>query len=145
MWEWVDISIHGLLFQWASTTKIQLSVLVKYKVDPIIISLKINLFSPWYSWKIAELALNNNHSLEDVMVNMLSSSTVDHRFNMVMQNQKLSTLYWLFLCEEHSIKEYEQRLVRPGWCVWMEWHVYPTHRLLFQWAISIKLKQSLLV
>ena len=22
-----------------------------------------NLFSPWYSWKIAELALNNNHSL----------------------------------------------------------------------------------
>jgi len=25
--------------------------------------LKINLFSPWYSWKIAELALNNNHSL----------------------------------------------------------------------------------
>jgi hypothetical protein len=23
----------------------------------------INLFSPWYSWKIAELALNNNHSL----------------------------------------------------------------------------------
>jgi hypothetical protein len=29
----------------------------------IIISFKINLFSPWYSWKIAELALNNNHSL----------------------------------------------------------------------------------
>jgi hypothetical protein len=29
-----------------------------------IISLKINLFSPWYSWKIAELALNNNHSLQ---------------------------------------------------------------------------------
>ena len=28
----------------------------------IIISLKINLFSPWYSWKVAELALNNNHS-----------------------------------------------------------------------------------
>jgi hypothetical protein len=25
--------------------------------------LKINLISPWYSWKIAELALNNNHSL----------------------------------------------------------------------------------
>jgi hypothetical protein len=23
----------------------------------------INLFSPWYSWKIAELALSNNHSL----------------------------------------------------------------------------------
>jgi hypothetical protein len=25
--------------------------------------LKINLFLSWYSWKIAELALNNNHSL----------------------------------------------------------------------------------
>ena len=32
-----------------------------YKVYLIIISLKNNLFSPWYSWKIAELALNNNH------------------------------------------------------------------------------------
>jgi hypothetical protein len=31
--------------------------------DSIIIFLKINLFSPWYSWKIAELVLNNNHSL----------------------------------------------------------------------------------
>jgi len=25
--------------------------------------LKINLFSSWYSWTIAELELNNNHSL----------------------------------------------------------------------------------
>jgi hypothetical protein len=32
-------------------------------MDLIIISLKINLFSLWYSWKIAELALNKNHSL----------------------------------------------------------------------------------
>jgi len=29
-----------------------------------IISFKINLCSSWYSWKIAELALNNNHSLK---------------------------------------------------------------------------------
>ena len=53
------MSICGMLFQWASTTKIQLSVLV-YKVDLIIISLKIILFSP--AEKIAELALSNNHS-----------------------------------------------------------------------------------
>ena len=52
-----------LLFQWASTIKIQRSVLVQYKADLIIISLKINLLSPWYSWKIGELALNNNHSI----------------------------------------------------------------------------------
>jgi hypothetical protein len=57
--EWGSMSIRGLLFQWASTMKIQLSVLVQYKVDFIIISLKIN--SP--SWKIADLALNNDHSL----------------------------------------------------------------------------------
>ena len=46
----------------------------EYKTDIIIISLKINLFSLWYSWKIAELALNNNHSLmlinEDLTVSL---------------------------------------------------------------------------
>ena len=57
-------------FQWDSTIKIQLGVLIKYKADLIIISLKINLFSPWYSWKIAELALNNNHSLDDWVLSL---------------------------------------------------------------------------
>ena len=57
--EWSDTSTCGLLFQWASTIKIQLSVLA----DLTIISLIINLFSPWYSWKFAELALTNNRSL----------------------------------------------------------------------------------
>ena len=63
--EWGGMSIRGLLFQWATcnTTKIQLSVLVYYKVDPIIISLIFNLFSSWFSRKNVELALNNNHSL----------------------------------------------------------------------------------
>jgi hypothetical protein len=60
--EWGNMSICRLLFQWASTIKkIQLIVLVWYKADLIIISLKINLFSPWYSWEIDEL--NNSHSL----------------------------------------------------------------------------------
>ena len=57
------MSIRGLLFQWDSTKKIQLSVLVKNKADLIVNTLKINLLSPWYSQKIAELALNNNQSL----------------------------------------------------------------------------------
>ena len=35
-------------------------MLVLYKADFIIISMKINFFSPWYSWKIVELALNNH-------------------------------------------------------------------------------------
>jgi hypothetical protein len=55
--EWSDMSARRLLFQWASTIKIKLGMLVWYKADFIIISLIINLFSPWYSWKIAELAL----------------------------------------------------------------------------------------
>jgi len=32
------------------------------------ISLKINLLSPWHSWKIDELALNNNHSLTHSLI-----------------------------------------------------------------------------
>ena len=58
MFELGDMSIRGLLLQWASTNIIQLSVLVYYKADRIIISLKINLFSPSYSWKIGELVLH---------------------------------------------------------------------------------------
>jgi hypothetical protein len=44
--EWSDIFTRGLLFLWASTMQIQLSVLVENKADIIIISLIINLFSP---------------------------------------------------------------------------------------------------
>jgi hypothetical protein len=35
---------------------VQLNMLVSYKVDLIIISFKINLFSAWYGWKIDGLA-----------------------------------------------------------------------------------------
>jgi hypothetical protein len=69
--EWGDMSTHGLLFQWASTIKIQLSMLVWYKADLIIISLKINLFSPWFIGKFAELALNSNQSLTHMDINEL--------------------------------------------------------------------------
>ena len=51
VYERSDMSIHRLLFQSASTMQIQLSVLVKYKAD-FIISLKSNMFSPWYTWKL---------------------------------------------------------------------------------------------
>ena len=50
--KWSDMSTSELLFQWANTIKIQLSTLVSYKADIIIISLKYKLFSPWYNWKI---------------------------------------------------------------------------------------------
>jgi hypothetical protein len=38
-----DMSIHELLFQWANTIKIQLSVLVYYKADIVIIILSLNI------------------------------------------------------------------------------------------------------
>ena len=43
--------------------KLKKSVMIQYKVDIIIFSLKCSLFSSWYGWKIALLALNNNHLL----------------------------------------------------------------------------------
>ena len=85
--EWGDMSIRGLLFQWTSTIPIQLSVLVYYYKADIII--EYNLFSPWYSWKIAELALNNNHSFTLLYIT--------HRLAGVM------TIGWLW-CFLHEFK-----------------------------------------
>jgi hypothetical protein len=59
--EWGDMSVRGLVsvsYHYKNPTK-----RVGLVQDLIIISLKINLFSTWYSWKIVELALNNNHLL----------------------------------------------------------------------------------
>ena len=61
MSEGSDMATCGLLFQWAST--IQSNSLCWSSTKRNFISLKINLFSPWHSWTIAELALSNNHSL----------------------------------------------------------------------------------
>ena len=77
VFEWGNMSICWLLFQWASTIKIQLSMLVYYIADLIIILLKINLLSSWYSWKIAEMALCNNHSLTLYMIVMALSLCID--------------------------------------------------------------------
>ena len=48
-------------------------MLVEYKADLIIISLKINLFLPRYSWTIAELALNNNQYVWACMTNSIEN------------------------------------------------------------------------
>jgi hypothetical protein len=39
-----------------------------YKANLIIVSLIINLFSPWNHWKIVEVALNNTHSFGHCVV-----------------------------------------------------------------------------
>jgi hypothetical protein len=70
--EWGHISIHRLLFQWANTVKIQLSMLVLYKVDFTIISLKINGFEPTTYRTRGEHA---NHYTTDA-VHMIRISTL---------------------------------------------------------------------
>ena len=63
--EWNEMSTSRLLLQWASYH-------YKHLIKPVGLVqsrhhhhnfIECNLFSPWYSWKIAHLALNNNHSL----------------------------------------------------------------------------------
>ena len=53
-----------LLFQSASIIKIQLSILVYYKANKIIVFLKCNFFSLWYGWKIIRVwrYQRGNHS-----------------------------------------------------------------------------------
>jgi hypothetical protein len=60
VFEWSHMSTYGLLFHWISTIKIQLSVLILYKVD-LIMSSECNLFASWLSEQIIHLTLNNNH------------------------------------------------------------------------------------
>jgi hypothetical protein len=94
--EWGDMSIRGLLFQCACIIQIQLSVLVYYKADLIIISLKINLSSPWYIWKFAELALNSNHY---ILSYLTTCATLDISLDVLVYNVSL-------FCWSLSIADY---------------------------------------
>ena len=53
------------------------------------ISLKINLLSPWYVWKIAELVLSNNHALTHSITHITFSF---HLITNRKDNQFLMTL-----------------------------------------------------
>ena len=87
--EWSNMSIREQLFQWASTIKIQLSMLIQYKVDLIIISLKINLISPWYSWKITEQqSLTQDHMWRS-MLNILDVKLFQSK------HSKVNVFCWL--------------------------------------------------
>jgi hypothetical protein len=120
--EWSDMSTRGLLFQWSSTIKIQLSVLVKYKADLIIISLKINLYSPWYSWKIVELAFKQQsltHSLTLKKTPKLKGKTIKKC------NLYVFTPTWM--CELVICQLYHD--VSTRFDVIMTW----THVLMWSW------------
>jgi hypothetical protein len=77
--KWCDMSFCWLLFPWVSTIKkSNQGCWSSIKVDLIVNSLKITLFSSWYGWKIAELALSNNHSLILIRIaSVLATSVVD--------------------------------------------------------------------
>ena len=62
--EWSEMSTHRLLFQWPSTIKNPTKHVGQVQSKHHYHLIECNLFSPWYSWKIAHLALNNNHSLK---------------------------------------------------------------------------------
>ena len=85
MSEWGGMSIRGLFFQWSSTIQIQLSVLVLYNVDLVIISLNINLFSPWYSG----VGVKYNHSLTLLIY---ISDTYSRVMKLKLTNPKLKVL-----------------------------------------------------
>ena len=63
--EWSDMSTRGLLFQWAITIKIQLSLLVWYntKTDIIYISMDVTCSRRHDIAENSELVLSNRHSL----------------------------------------------------------------------------------
>jgi hypothetical protein len=109
------MSTHGLLFQWSSAIHIQFSVLFYNKAELIIIiSLTINLFSPWNSWQMVELALSNNHSLTDTYYNRHISIIVESITGDVINMLPLST--WLYV---PSMKNRSQRnMIQKCWkCV----------------------------
>jgi hypothetical protein len=60
----------------SNTIKIQLNVLVWYKADLFVISLKFTCSGHNIAWKIAELVLNNNHSFIAEWVALQDGATV---------------------------------------------------------------------
>jgi hypothetical protein len=79
----------------------------------IIISLKINLLSPWYRWKIAELALSNNHIIKFNRLSNLNSRTLHSRliiiFSMSPHSPRIyaGVLLWI----NHGMKFHQILLV----------------------------------
>jgi hypothetical protein len=63
VFDWRNISMRGLLFQWANTVMIQLQRAGLVQSVHHLYLIECNLLLPWLGWKIAQLALNNNQSL----------------------------------------------------------------------------------
>ena len=57
-----------------------------------IIFKKINLFSPWYSWKISELALNNNQSLTPIRIRYILHTL--ESYTIIQWEQRIYCIHW---------------------------------------------------
>jgi hypothetical protein len=112
---WSDMSTHRLLFQWASTIKFQLNL--------ITISLKINLFSPWYSWKIAELVLNKNHSLTHKKTHHFPGLVQANRNNRFCNSSKGE-----FILKKKTRYDYNLTIMEVSQTG--HWHYLPTYQIL---------------
>ena len=75
--EWSDMSTLEPLYEWPSTIKIQLSMLVWYKTD-IIIFISLNITSSWYNWSIAHLTLNTHSLIHSLTHSLTHNLTGDY-------------------------------------------------------------------
>ena len=66
-------------------------------MDIIIISFECNLFSPWYGWKIAHLALNNNHSLTIILLFSQVNNSFLHKKRDVPEDLIFSRIYFDYI------------------------------------------------
>ena len=65
-------------------------------------SLKINLFSSWYSWKVAELALNTNHSLNILPPLIIFSDSFPVYYHAVYKIANLYPISYIRLCKSSN-------------------------------------------
>ena len=108
------MSTHGLLFQRASTIKIQLSILVQYKVDIIIISLNVtcshhyiasdNVCMPngdQFYLIVSQFHSNYDH-ISGVMISMLTTSVVCRGFESRSGQTKDNTIGICYFSAKHA-------------------------------------------
>jgi hypothetical protein len=90
--KWSDMSNCGLLFWWLALSKYNLACWSRTRRTSS--QCKINLFSPWYSWKNAELFGVKQHSISRYIIrNVHPSKTFElsyiNTFLKINQTEKL--------------------------------------------------------
>ena len=106
------------------------------KANLSIISLKLSVFSPWYSWKIAELALSNKHSRNCWLHPLFQSFTCvcwlyRKLLSVLCMLKKLSIVKLLSLSITFSFlfnHIFLHRIWFMRWCRRYKWpYLYPTY------------------